>query len=651
MRLICLCWLFLSFSNSFSQKSVSDLEENINQAENDSIRIMRLLGGAWELKYSEPALAIGFTNRAIALAKENRLPSMRANAYYYKSLIYYLTNKYDSTLICSEEALQGYFDLNENYGIASIYNVRGLVQEKIGDYEESIANYHKSLEYAEKTTNLYAQSNPLHNIGLIYHKTGDYKDALHYFNRALKIRETIGDSTMIAQSYQCLALAYVPLRDTVTAIDYNLKAIKYFKAIGDLYDLALTYSNLGNIYTSQKRFIDAKQLLLEGLKLHREVENPEGEVMCLTNLTELSNAINEHLQAIEYSERAIYLADSLSLKPDLKIAYENQIIAFEKLRRFEEGFNAQKNLIALSDTLLNEEKVKQITMLEAKYQAKEKEQQITLQQTKLDQTYAVIISMAVLIFLLSIIFILARSRYKKKQQLTEREKELSVREAYIQATIHSQENERKRFAQDLHDGMGQLISALRLSLLPVDRETTLEERVEIVSKAELLLNEMHKEIRSIAFNLMPHTLVQQGLYFALREMADRINSSGKIVVRVSRFDLPDRLSELHEISIYRILQEWINNVVKYAKATVIEVQLVGHEGELNITVEDNGKGFNPDLLQQSVGNGWKNIRSRLNLLKGNLEIDSQVERMGTTFTIQVPIVYNQVEDEVAELTA
>jgi two-component system, NarL family, sensor kinase len=642
MRLISLCWLLFVFTHAHAQNSQTEYETKITNAEDDSTRIMILLGGAWDLKYSNPAEAISFTNRAIELAKANKLPSMKANSYYYKSMIYYLTNKYDSTLIWSEEALRGYSELGENYGVASVYNIRGLVQEKLGDYDKAIDNYHRSLEYAEKTKNLYAQSNPLHNIGLIYNKLNDYKNALEYFSRALVVREKIGDSTMIAQSYQCLALAYVPLKDTVKAIDYNLRAINYFKAVGDLYDLAATYSNLANIYTSTRRYTEAEKLLLNGLRLHREVENTEGEVQVLTNLAELSNKIKKFDAGATYARRSIKIADSLSLKPELKLAYQNLIISLEELKQFENGFFAQKELSALNDSLLNEEKVRQITSLEAKYQAKEKEQQIFLQQAKIDQNYAVIVSLGVVIALLCVIFILARSRYKKKQELSEREKEISVREAYIQATINSQEDERKRFAQDLHDGMGQLISALRLSLLPVDRETSLEERIEVVNKAESLLNEMHREIRSIAFNLMPHTLVQSGLLSALKEMADRINHSGKIVIRVSSFDVPKRLDEVYEISIYRILQEWINNILKYANATVIEVQLVGHEGELDITVEDNGRGFEPDILQKGEGNGWKNIRSRLNLLKGVLDIDSRENRVGTTITLRVPIVKPKV---------
>jgi signal transduction histidine kinase len=148
---------------------------------------------------------------------------------------------------------------------------------------------------------------------------------------------------------------------------------------------------------------------------------------------------------------------------------------------------------------------------------------------------------------------------------------------------------------------------------------------------------MHREIRSIAFNLMPQTLVQHGLVPALKEMSERINNSGQIIIRVTSFDIPHRLTEVQEISLYRVIQEWINNIVKYSGARTIEVQLVGHDQEITITIEDNGEGFDTVMLDASTGNGWKNIRSRVNLIKGVVDIDSQPGRRTTTLILRVPL--------------
>lgn len=103
--------------------------------------------------------------------------------------------------------------------------------------------------------------------------------------------------------------------------------------------------------------------------------------------------------------------------------------------------------------------------------------------------------------------------------------------------------------------------------------------------------------------------------------------------------MPERLSELHEISFYRIIQEWTNNIIKYASASRIEIQLVGHGDEINLTIEDNGNGFDPSILEKGKGNGWRNILTRLKLINGQVEVDTAEGRMGTTLVIGVQMFH------------
>lgn len=633
MRIIC---LFLAFSWSCCLgQDVDEVNKKIQGEKNDSLKVNLLLQAAWNLKSSKPDVSHDYLDQAIELSKRGSKKQL-ASAYYYKSAIYYLTSKYDSALLLSDQAIAIYKQMDDNYGVASIYNLRGLLQEKIGDYSEAIGNYQKSLEFASKTDNLYGQSNPLHNIGLIYDKTQDYKASLSYFEKALTVREKIGDSVLIAQSFQSIGVAYAHLGDTAKSIAYQNRSVVFFKAKEDWYDLALSYINLGDIYVALGRYDSAEVLLLESLRLNTQIDNPEGKVKALINISSLYLGKKDYTRAGAYASQAISIANQHTLRPELKLAYINSIESHERLGNYQAAFNVQKQLIAVSDSLLNNEKIEQLAQLETRYQVKEKEQQISVQQTELERTYMIIGGLIIIVGLLVIIVLLARGRFRRKQQLAENEKQLAVREAFIDATLRSQENERKRFAQDLHDGMGQLISALRLMINQLDKNTSVEEKLSIAERSETILNDMHTEIRSIAFNLMPQTLIQHGLLPALQEMALRLNQSGKITVSVQGYDIPKRLNEVHEISLYRIIQEWINNVIKYAEASTIEVQLIGHEQEINITIEDNGAGFDTAKLDESQGNGWKNIKSRVNLIKGEIDIDSAPQRKGTSLMIRIP---------------
>lgn len=636
MRIICL-FLTLSWSCCLAQ-DMNEVNRKIQGEKNDSLKINLLLQAAWNIKSSQPAVSHAYLNQAIQLSEKGSSEKQLASAYYYKSAIYYLTSKYDSALLLSDQAIDIYQQLNDNYGVASIYNLRGLLQEKIGDYSEAIENYQKSLEFASKTDNLYGQSNPLHNIGLIYNKTEDYVASLNYLERALVVREKIGDSVLIAQSFQSIGMAHGHLGDTIKSIAYQKKSIVFFKANEDWYDLALSYTNLGDIYTQLKRYDSAEFLLQESLRLNKQIDNSEGQVKALINISSVYLNKKDYTRAATYANQAIALAKEYDLRPELKLAFINSVESYAGVDNFKSAFEAQKQLILLSNNLLNTEKVEQLAQLETRYQVKEKERQISVQQAMLERTYLIIGALIIIVGLVVIIFFLARGRFRRKQQLAEHSKQLAVREAFIDATIRSQENERKRFAQDLHDGMGQLISALRLMVNQLDKNTSVEEKLSISERSEKILNDMHTEIRSIAFNLMPQTLIQHGLVPALQEMCLRLNQTGKIFITVNGYDIPNRLSEVNEISLYRIIQEWVNNVIKYANASKIEIQLVGHEAEVSITIEDNGSGFDTAILENSNGNGWKNINSRVNLIKGELELDSRSGNKGTTFMLRLSSV-------------
>ena len=221
------------------------------------------------------------------------------------------------------------------------------------------------------------------------------------------------------------------------------------------------------------------------------------------------------------------------------------------------------------------------------------------------------------------------------------------------AVIRSQEKERKRFAEDLHDGFGQLISALKLNISQLDagnpKPVTREDREKMYQNSIHILDDMYGEVRNIAFNLMPAVLVKKGLIAAVEQLAERFGQAGSMRFDVQAYDISPRLDELTEISLYRVLQEVLNNIVKYAGASEIQVQFVNHDDELVLTVEDNGKGFNPQAFKEAKGNGWKNIRSRLNLIKGEMEIDSQEGRVGSTFIIYVPLKVNSRDKELISI--
>ena len=178
-----------------------------------------------------------------------------------------------------------------------------------------------------------------------------------------------------------------------------------------------------------------------------------------------------------------------------------------------------------------------------------------------------------------------------------------------------------------------------MSALKEGHSSLSEEQTEKYMITLQLLDEASSELRNISHNIMPATLSKLGLVAALRNLITTISSHSGLQINFSTYDFDKRLDEKTEMSIYRVILELINNVVKHAAADKVMVQLIRHPDYINITIEDNGKGFDySKALEQKNGIGLGNILSRVNYLKGSINVDA-VPGRGTIVIIDVPMNY------------
>jgi signal transduction histidine kinase len=199
--------------------------------------------------------------------------------------------------------------------------------------------------------------------------------------------------------------------------------------------------------------------------------------------------------------------------------------------------------------------------------------------------------------------------------------------------IEATEKERKRVAEDLHDGLGQLLSTAKLNLTAIETDDIEENKNLNTSIA--IIDEACQEIRHISHNMMPGTLIRLGLVSAVKEQARKINASGKILVTVSVSGFETRMDESREIALYRVIQELLNNAIRYANATDVEIKLEQLADGYLFSIKDNGKGFDPKVLELGKGIGWRNIRSRVDLLQGNIDLKTAPGK-GTVLNIWIP---------------
>jgi signal transduction histidine kinase len=208
---------------------------------------------------------------------------------------------------------------------------------------------------------------------------------------------------------------------------------------------------------------------------------------------------------------------------------------------------------------------------------------------------------------------------------------------FLNTIIQTEEKERKRFAKDLHDGLGPLLSSVKMSVSSLAQMKHDDASREIVENTELVINEAIKSLKEISDNLSPHILNNFGLIRALNNFINKINVTKTIRINLASDLKEERFDSNVEVVLYRVICELINNTIKHAQAKKIDISLAKDEEYLTIVYKDDGKGFDvAKVIEQpaSGGMGFSNIYSRINSLKGEINIVSE-HKKGTLVTIKV----------------
>ena len=213
------------------------------------------------------------------------------------------------------------------------------------------------------------------------------------------------------------------------------------------------------------------------------------------------------------------------------------------------------------------------------------------------------------------------------------------------AKVETIEEERRNIARELHDGLGQLLTAahLNLDLGEQNVHKNPDKAREDIRRAKELITTTIREVRNISQNLRPAVLDDFGLVPAIRNLCDEFYRTGTLDVQFSEYEMQDHYSPAIEIVVFRVCQEALNNIVRHAGASEASIDLYNRESHILIVIQDNGQGFEPARISQSgTGSGLINIKERVELLGGNIQIESQLNE-GTEIIIEIPL--KSVQDQ------
>ncbi len=639
---ILLLVILISFSLTstiLSQHQGVDSLLHILKEQTGKARAKTLIELCWEYRFSNADTARVFGVEGLELARKLKLTSLEADALNFIGVTHEAQGNYTEALDFELKALAIRRNLGDDVRTANTLNNIGIVYDEQGNYQKSLEYYFEARKIYERLQDLPKIGMVINNIGIVLKAQKEYMRVIGYYHEALVIYQKLNNKFGVAACHTNLGSVFLLTKGFDSALYYSQRAAIEFEAINNRQFLATALYNTGMAFHKLQNQQEAIKNLLKAKKLCEEFDNKRELSSILIYLAGIDREAGKIKDGISTAQHGLEIAIRISSHEQIMEARKELANLYSVNKNFEEALKQYRQYDVAKDSLFEINKSKQITEIQTRYETEKNENKILLlgQENKLKdsnirQNQLLIVSLVGILLGGVALGFLYRTRSKLTQQAELESTRASLRESQLQAVIASQEEERKRFAADLHDGLGQMISAVRMGL----SKETLEKSM--VDHSLSLLNDMNIEIRNIAFNLMPQVLVNSGLEEALKEFASRLMRTVGINIQVQTFDLDRKMPSELRVALYRISQEWVNNIIKYSSATETSIQVVKHPQELLLTIEDNGKGFNPSKLTQSQGNGWKNINSRLHLIKGHLEIDSQEGRQNTTLIITIPQV-------------
>ena len=559
---------------------------------------------------------------------------------FYLPLLKKLTTKnFDEAIEAAQGGISLAAKLKDSGTLGSLQNEMGNAYYLKGNYDSAASYYYKALELLKRTGTPATVAAALNNLGRLYRKTRDLGRSLQMYDEALGIYQKIGDESGMATILNESGVVYEYKGDYNEAVNRYKSSLAIREKMKDTVGIAYSLNFIGGAYTLQKKFTEAENYLVQSLALREKLKDSFTIALSHSDLGYMYKEENSLEKAIEQYSLSNAIAEKMRFADLMLSNYKELAVISERKGDFALSLVYYKKQTRLKDSIYSGEKMKQIEQLNAKYQTEKKEQQLKLQQAEITKKNYLLWGLIAATLLMSFA---GFNFYRKRQALNKLQLQAEVmkqQDIATKAIINAEENERKRIAADLHDGVGQMMSAAKMNLSAFENEISFKDETQKVYFDKLigLVDESCREIRSVSHQMMPNALLKSGLASAVKEFIDKIDTK---VIKVNLYTegLNERLDGNIETVLYRVIQECVNNVIKHAGADKLDISLIKDTDGIAATVEDNGKGFDTNDKLKFEGIGLKNITSRIEFLKGSVDFDSSPGK-GTLIAIHVPFIH------------
>lgn len=575
-------------------------------------------------------------------------------------------------------------------GLATFYLAGALYNF---DVEKSKKKYLEAIKILEKDISQRTQSllsQTWHNYGTLIQQEGDQKGFLNILlDRAIPLAQSANDTLLEAVNNADVGMVFTNIGNFEKAFEYYQTAINLIRPFRDMENtISSFYINLAQCYLYKNLIkegrlrLDSARIFLNRLTLddmdynlaegiyYSKVEEWKTSLSYLDSALHLAETFNlpEMITSILFQRHKTYfgagnyrqakkLLQKIYEDPTVMLHVKNRELVFFSLAQTDSALGNMKSAYdwlnkytIISDSISKNKLDSDIAGLEIKYQSEKKQREILVLQNENKQqlltlqknrflNYYLLAGTFILLLVSLIIFIIYINKRRRaeqeaelhKQQLNQIKQDQQLK--IYNAMLEGQEQERKRLATDLHDGLGGMLAGVKLKLSEIADENTRADDNSQMRAAIRQLDDSVQELRHIARNMMPETLLRYGVEMALKDLCDSLRTKC-LQIEFQSYQLDKDMKQSVQISIYRIVQELLANAVKHGNPTNILVQCSQNKERIFITIEDDGKGFDKESLAYKQGMGLSNVQNRVNYLKGKMDIQSQPGE-GTIVNVEV----------------
>jgi signal transduction histidine kinase len=619
------------------------------QAE-DSNQVKSLYAyGCMLLPYSLPESAAAF-KQGLKISRKLAYHKGVADFACYYMYIQDMRGEYALSLYMLKQAVIIYATLKDTLNQATAMSYCGMEYQQMANFQAAAGAYLEALKLADAARDSSTAGMMINNLATVFISLGDYQKGFNYARSAYEHGVRLQRNWRIAAALLNMGESKVLQGDYETGSGYFNQALLLGRQTGDSLLVLNALIHKARVYSDLSQHSLALPAYEKALLIAKVDPGPENLMLLYMGYAKALYRSGHHAHATTYLDKTIQLAKTYHSGDELRQAYLTASDNLAAQKRYTAAFRMRKAYEALNDSLVGNVTRSNVQQLEIQYQTEKKDNDLAAKKLLLAQKdlllqqkntwIGVFLSGGILLLVVAILIWqkLQHRHHLQQQQLQTMEIEKTVQ--VLEAMMQGEEKERTRLSKDLHDGVGGLLSAVKMHFRALKYERVFLQQDKGFNHALSMLDDAIGEVRKTAHNLMPEILARMGLAAALEYFCNNVSHSRQLQITCYTSGDMQRFKGNFEISVYRIVQELINNIIKHAHATEALVQITRHDQLLTITVEDNGIGFE-NVAKSNHGMGLKNLHTRIKSLDGHLTLTA-TPGCGTTVYIEFNMAIMQL---------